>query len=652
MSPTSLQGLPSEILARICECLDGDHRPSLAAFAQASKRTHDIAAGLIFRIVVFKVYNADDLARDVEDCLGHLRRKGVLGQVRCLVITGQAPRSSDGVTTPRLYATERRWYIPKLYLSLTEDDHDEITGVLDDSKPVIRGHHYQGDDLASSRQINDNWRPLARLMEELPGLTMLAFRCGGYDSQFPPCLLETLHQRLPRCRLRIDNFRLRSLNRPEIDEYELKLITSPNLHSISVQYEEIKGYDFDGQPNYQGDAVLRMAAGLARNLQDVRILRWAGNEQDFPLPPRPQWNGFVTPLREPLPFFKASLRRLDLGSTPSVPRKMLEDWAQHSNLHTLEDLTIYGAVEQDVLEFISNQDQLTRLQTLKLDLPGGDRWRNTTGQTREYYEAAERFLKRLPELSYLKLTGWVHRMSLSESLGSNLTTLLLEPVLDDGLAYQEVEAIARLCPLLERLGLTLLRSRGDAHEVAAYRSLGSLTRLRRLLLNLQVSPPPSALVQEAVHAEALPNFDELDRQPLECYPPYLKGHARDFFMSAAVDEDLVRSIFDVISSAKAEGSLPLERMKVRVIVQEFGYTHLQYREHPWITSCFEGAWLLRRDPRDDRRDVVRVTETSKRRLKDNYTAPPDLEQVVRRLWPSKGEDEDWRRDLHSWPLET
>lgn len=58
------------------------------------------------------------------------------------------------------------------------------------------------------------------------------------------------------------------------------------------------------------------------------------------------------------------------------------------------------------------------------------------------------------------------------------------PLLDD-----HVLLLPDLCPGLEELTLEIKRSRGDVAEVARYRALGRLTRLRRLKLTPDAAPP-------------------------------------------------------------------------------------------------------------------------------------------------------------------
>src|SRR5205807_10350288 len=118
----------------------------------------------------------------------------------------------------------------------------------------------------------------------LPGLVDLVY---NYPDQFPPCLLQTLHEYRPQCRLRINTFNLYSLHAPVIDPYELLLATSPCLYSIRCLHGEdnyirflyqedgadadADADDSDSRTNYQAEAVMCLVAGLAPNLKEVHM---------------------------------------------------------------------------------------------------------------------------------------------------------------------------------------------------------------------------------------------------------------------------------------------------------------------------------------------------------------------------------------------
>lgn len=101
------------------------------------------------------------------------------------------------------------------------------------------------------------------------------------DVSFPKCLLDTLHEHRPRCRLRRTSFEFRRLVRsPDgeslmIHEDELAIATSPCLHIIRC--------DIRDRWNNTDPAILSMVSGLAPNLKEVTHLGWKSRD------PLPRW---------------------------------------------------------------------------------------------------------------------------------------------------------------------------------------------------------------------------------------------------------------------------------------------------------------------------------------------------------------------------
>jgi hypothetical protein len=129
-------------------------------------------------------------------------------------------------------------------------------------------------------KTNDAWRPLASLLKKFPALMDLRY---GFPGQFPPCLLEALHKYLPRCRLHINTLKLRSLNAPSTDPYELMLATSPSLTNIRVECDMQHGYITKHIPNFNYEAVQSMVGGLAPYLKELQIFHadWEPNLDSY-----------------------------------------------------------------------------------------------------------------------------------------------------------------------------------------------------------------------------------------------------------------------------------------------------------------------------------------------------------------------------------
>lgn len=154
----------------------------------------------------------------------------------------------------------------ELYIRESSNEDDNEVALIC-SRPY---HRHILDGLYSDIQGEDagTWDLLVLFLRRLSGLRDLVWTCGN---QFPPCLLQVLHQRLPRCRLHIRAFRLRSIQRSEnnlkeMDECELALATSPCLSSVVVPIS--RRYSNSGV-DCNWEAALRLATGLAPNLAHV-----------------------------------------------------------------------------------------------------------------------------------------------------------------------------------------------------------------------------------------------------------------------------------------------------------------------------------------------------------------------------------------------
>jgi hypothetical protein len=118
----------------------------------------------------------------------------------------------------------------------------------------------------------------------------------------------------------------------------------------------------------------------------------------------------------------------------------------------------------------------------------------------------------------------------------------------------------------------------------------------------------------------------------------------DAFINTAVDETLARAIFWTISSGKIAGSLPLERLKVRVTGGgRFGNYGISLGSVEAVVNNLSRSWQVERLGRDDSRYKLIAEELSRRkreerdeqddRLPHVATLRPDVEPIFRRLRP-------------------
>jgi len=679
----SLDSLPFIVLQRVCDYLDRNHTSSLVAFARASKSCYSAATSLLFRTLKFSsttntTTTPSHLAEDVQHCHEMLQRAAGFRHVRRLIVDGPLS-SSPPQAGPRYQG--RPWHRPKI--SAEERGYDGR--LFDQALPSHYGQDFEPDDTPATAvyETNDVWRPLASLVKQLPLLTDLIYGCPG---QFPPCLLEALHQHQPQCRLHIKTFKLRSLNAPSTDPYELVLATSPCLYSIRVRCDMQYGQITEKVQNFNYEAVQSLVAGLAPNLRKVHISHasWGATLHGFP--PCQPWKGFVPPPSKQVQGSSpssGSLRCLGIRvGDDLIGTQLIETWKAHTDFSKLQILRLETFVSQDTLECLAASSSFPSLRELVLRLAGRQISRP---QTTEFYDIVDRFLCSLPPLSSLKLDGELHRLSIDSILehrGSALRQLCLSPSVGD--KHPSPEDIARIgvhCTLLEDLVLTIHRSKGDATEVATYQALGSPPKLQYLSLVLDASNytilGPDALGDfddeddDAPYPETPndPSFDDFDQQFFTrgyiSFRHPRNGHIRDAFLNCAVDEALVRAIFWTISSGKppADGSsssLPLEKLHIRVRGGGCFGQNYSVGSVSTVVVQLGRSWLCERSPRDDCRQELMTRDLGPARLErpvwqpevEASQLPQDVEPIFRRLWPAttRGGGDDWRNDWRSLPL--
>lgn len=250
-----LEELPPEILDQCCQYLDSAFKPSLLAFSLTSRRCRSAACAWIFRRIRFSVTGRIQLQRDVEECLRVLKAAHSLRNVRTLMVDGYMPHDKSGDSEREMLrrcARGLRDYVKDDALSCPSSISHKV---LDFSPPAI------------VQENDESWAPIARLINQLPALRDFIY---GALNQLSPCLLKSLEQHEPYCRLHHLKFYLRSLLRRDpsspIDSYECKLATSRCLHTIIFHCRNHCGDD-----DFNQDAVLQLASGAAPNLNSVTM---------------------------------------------------------------------------------------------------------------------------------------------------------------------------------------------------------------------------------------------------------------------------------------------------------------------------------------------------------------------------------------------
>jgi hypothetical protein len=284
----------------------------------------------------------------------------------------------------------------------------------------------------------------------------------------------------------------------------------------------------------------------------------------------------------------------------------------------------------------------------------------------------------IPPLRALKLTGGPGPMTFDAILdnhGARLQRLHFVPkqrkkqfVLD----AQRIMELKNCAPLLEELTVKVPRSQGDEKEVAIYKALGSFPKLQTLYLVLDASIYAAAPPEDADYGpedddydDQVPNdpsFDAADQEIIPITLPNLeglrKGFARRAFINSAVDEALASSIFHAISAGKPHsGALQLEKLGIWIT------GHFQVDDgssvdvvHFWmLTEYLDSSWLVERNPRDDSRDQLVLSDLTRDKGGFFPTYSKEAQECFRSLWPGVGtsgddDNEDWRENWHSFPL--
>ncbi|KAK1760380.1 hypothetical protein QBC47DRAFT_427578 [Echria macrotheca] len=642
-----LDDLPVEIISLVAEWLSAEHMPSLVAFAQASKFCHSIAQRLLFHTIHLETPHLNTL--------GEQRFIGWLQQFQALLDRHDAFR-----------------YVRRLYIRESFEDFREVE---DNEQPPLRRltSPFVGDDPLSALDADrdpesytalipltdfsyasaedackengsEGWQVLARLLQQLTGLAELHFRSF---SQFPPCLLDALHQHRPRCRLFLDTFRLRSLHSEDPDPYELRLVTSPCLYRVRMLcWPRTDAESSSNQPRSDNaDAIKRIVSTMAPNVREISLtyLAFYDRHRASELP-SPGWlpDSDATTTTMSDRAARGSVRTLLLAGRKNwlLPADELKRWSLSTNFASLRvlGLTFTNGVSSAMIRSLAGERDLSSLTTLALSV------KRATRDSPAYYEEVQCFLGGLTHLSTLHLLYFEPRLRPAgpelTQLGSSLRTLTLR----GGVIIEDPRVISHLgetSPLLEELAIPLPRSGGDEAEVNLYRTLGaSLPRLRRLALTLD-SWHRFFKGADAVN----PEFDDFERQ-LCGRSNLLNGQLIWLLRDHAVDETLARSIFDAISSAKPRDlAVPLDCLRIHV--PRVSFDSRMIREVPdleRVITDLRRSWLLTRSVRDDRPGELVVSHVigyksywGRRPYLDRFEPRWTLYDVVDHIWPGGDE---------------
>lgn len=650
----SIEALPAEILELVTAHLATYDPPGLVSLSLVNKAffhwCKPLVDSLLFHDARISVNH--ESPQKVNDYVRKLEQKGAMAHVRRLIIDDYCCDICEDQAFHTKIEDLRSEMPGQPYAPFYEDlsyQHDRRY------RPVWR----DGEDMRrySNRPQYVNmsdcsiWEPVTTLIQKLTQLKDFVWLCA---EPFPVSLLETLEECQPRCRLRYHSLRLNNFVNPRV----IQMLRSPLLYSVVLIFQVTswvhpsnpQDFDFEAaDTEYNHVLWLRLAPNLkevynAGNTQPWITGQSTGPPISLPWPPRLKGN----------PTSMCALTHvqiIDLWSTLGV-------WKYHTDFSVLESLVVEAGVNKRALSLWSQEYSFPSLRRLVICLKQRE-------QPLDFYDIARQFLCTLPPLEELEIEGWHSLLpveSIVEHHGPRLRKLALLYEYRHHrrcLTEPEIKIIARECPLLEELACKIQRSHGDASEVASYRALGSISRLKYLTLYLAAYDPSLNGGEEtevlnysprwgvmdisqpvASTHESWDRFDnQISFQDLGGYFRNRNGHIRRFMINCAVDESLACAIFRLISSSKKQvpDTLPLEGINIRI-------------DEPEGNRIFAHSWQVGRT-RDDRcNELVAHEADLTDEIRERRRMPLPLWQAIifRKIWPAK--DEPWQTSLQ-WQKE-
>jgi hypothetical protein len=305
---------------------------SLQAFNLTSTGCHVASLPFIFQRIRITVHDREGLQRRVDTLREALSRPDSFSYVRQITVEGALRLSKNALDENPI------WY-------------ESSYAVYDES--VIK----------RSSEEDMPWAPLVDLLEAEIPLQDLVFDCR---SQFPPSLLDVLHERHPRCRLHHLTFNSQSLPWGIPDPYEMELAASPSLYKVKVSCAHRDSERGIGDDDFNQEAMMELVTGLAPNLKEVIVLSLFPDGSLRSRLPRRSWQS--------LPGFrrgKSVLKSLSLtGRAQLVTPKILQDWDRHVDFACLRHLELGGyhdmmsKLSGEAMEWIAETQSFPHVKSL------------------------------------------------------------------------------------------------------------------------------------------------------------------------------------------------------------------------------------------------------------------------------------------------
>ena len=517
--------------------------------------------------------------------------------------------------------------------------------------------HYHVDRSAAEL----NFAPVVSAIARFKHLTDVVLQVR---TRFVPGLLAQIEKYHPACRLHVRGFAFLSLHDDVTDPEERALAISGNLHSLSIKYMY---RDSHGVDDYNEAAALSTVRH-AKNLKHVRMLgaRPASSPALYRArgTPLSQWKGFVPPIEESDDAPKAKLESLSfVGYSDNLGMKKLNKWKDVADLSSLKVLKC-STSDENFLRHVALHDEFPHLERLSLTLRANKRENLDT-----WWEAVDTFFASLNPLTSLHLSGSLHQSLIevvAQRHGPTLTELKLNPWADGydmpgpplRITTPVMQLLASSAPNLTSVALTLKRSMGDRTETQCYEALGTLHKLQHLKLSLDCT---NANQWHLSPGEDWDTFDAKTQTPPGQRPKSYNGHLKIAIVNSALDESLVKQIWDVINENRTKDTL--QTLEIHTFGgSSFGNSHPgdlmdivdHVSRHYKVTAAPEtirGVEIveLSKETREQR-DASRRKHDKEMLEKHGVQTNRGSYKVFRHIWPYE-DGEDWRTQWKSWPLQ-
>lgn len=617
--------LPCETIQHICEYLD---RPSILNFSSTSSNCRLALKALIFRTARITFDSPESLNINAELSLKLLRTSKSLQHVQCLYV------------------------VAKQLFTLSRSPEDCGDRSLDAWK-------YCCIDLSRTKPVTgeDEWSALYQLIRSLPALRKLTWGCS---EQIPRCILRYIDENLLRCQVYLKNFCLNSLVQPSnsavrIDPWDLEIATSRCLYGVTIRCDSL---DTPGWVNYNKQAIMDMVAGASPNLQDVSMLLvagYGGPPLDTPVLYRKQEQNSGIDILSSTDARLGALRNLEIMEQDSG--RALRFWKTKTDYKVLQSLKVHYRLATPEINWLAENCQFSSLHTLAMNLKPLSEGEDSLNHLENGMES---FISSLPPLGSVKLTGkYTNRIvdTVLRHCGRRLRQLLLGSPFDlvHGVfaSLTLSRAMQEECPLLEELTLPLIRSGGDAHEIAIYRSFAQMPTIRKLRLSVFCSQP-FLWDEDQQDQEA-----DLDYQVALGERPGLADQICHTIAELAIDKTLATSIFHTIVSASGPNSSALECLELRVDALKSYHGFDSASDIIRLLQYVGRSWTCARKSRADQCHQYQVVECDQkeelRRREIDDVGMQDEEigmniaELFLRVWP-QGPSKDWKTVWHSFPL--